>query len=130
LRDPIIIGDNFVILPDGRKSALDLAFQTFPELDDKFDVPNDDFREYVSFVYDRLATEMVRRWNEDLFHKRSCEFMDRLAESGDSLLEELLVICLLEKLAEDPEVVKDARACLGLKAAGFLRVVENEMFGR
>jgi hypothetical protein len=101
----------------------------FPELHDKFDDSNDDFRD-VTYVYDLLSTEMRQRWKDEQFRKRSCEFMDHLAESGDSLLEELLVICLLEKLAEDVEVAENARACLAARASGLLRVVEREMFGR
>jgi hypothetical protein len=130
LSETTIVGYNFVILPDGRKSALDLAFQTFPELDDRFDGPDDDFREYVTYVYDLLSNEMVRRWNDEPFRRRSCGFMDSLAESGDSLREELLVICLLETLAVNAEVAGQARTCLGAKAAGFLSAVEREMFGR
>jgi hypothetical protein len=130
LSQPIIVGENSVIVPDGRKSAVDLAFQTFPELEYKFDGPNDDFREYEYYVYDLLSNEMVRRWKDEPFHKRSCEFIDRLAESGDSVLEELLVICILETLAVDVEVATQSTACLGAKAAGFLRRVEREVFGR
>ena len=131
MRGPVTVGDNFTILPDARKGAVDLAFETFPELSDSFDIsPGDDLREGVTIVYDSLSAEMVRRWNEEPFRKRSCDFMDRLAESRDSLLEELLVICLLEKLAEDTTLAKQAKECLGAKAAAFLTGVEREMFGR
>jgi hypothetical protein len=130
LSETIIVGDTFIIVPDGRKSALDLAFQTFPELDAKFDDLDADLREEVFSVYDLLSNEMVRRWNDEPFRRRAGEFMNRLAESGDSLPEELLVICLLETLAVNAEVAGRAKTCLGAKAAGFLSVVEREMFGR
>jgi hypothetical protein len=128
--DNAIAGDNFTILPDGRKNALDLALNTFPELKDRFDGPDEEFAEDVYFVYDLLSSEMVRRWSDEPFRKRSCDFLDRLAESGDPLLEELLVVCLLEKVAEDSTISEQAKACVGEKAGGFLRRVEREMFGR
>ena len=87
--DNAIAGDNFTILPDGRKNALDLAFTKFPELKDKFDGPDDEFLEDVYYVYGLLATEMVSQWNDETFRKRCCQFLDGLAESGDSLLEDL-----------------------------------------
>ena len=128
--DNAIAGDNFTILPDGRKNALALAFTTFPELKDKFDGPDDEFLEDVYYAYGLLSTEIVGRWIDESFRKRCCQFMDGLAESGDSLLEELLVVCLLEKVAEDSTISERAKTCLGEKAGSSLRRVEREMFGR
>lgn len=128
--DNAIAGDNFTILPDGRKNALDLAFTKFPELKDKFDGPDDEFLEDVYYVYGLLATEMVSQWNDETFRKRCCQFLDGLAESGDSLLEDLLVVCLLERLAVDVAISEQAKTWLGEKAGGFLRRVDREMFGR
>jgi len=128
--DNTVAGDNFTILPDGRKKALELAFNKFPELKDKFDGPEDEFLKDVYFVYGVLATEMVSHWNDDKFRKRTCEFLNALAESGDSLLEELLVVCLLERLAVDAAISEQAKACLGEKSGRFLTRVEREVFGR
>ncbi len=130
MREPIITGDSFIVVPDGRKDALDLAFRTFPELNAKFDGLDADLSEEVFSVYDLLSNETVRRWDDERFRRRSCDFMDSLAESSDSLLEELLVICLLETLVVNAEVAGQARASLGAKAAGFLIGVERKMFGR
>lgn len=124
------VGKGFVIVPNGRKNALTVAFEAFPELKDKFDGPDDEFLNDVYFVYGLLSTKMIQRWHEDLFRKRSCKFMERLAESGDPFLEELLVVCLLEKLAEDVVLAGRAKKCIGLQAAAFLSAVEREMFGR
>src|SRR5438105_323187 len=108
-----IEGDNFTILPDGRKNALDLAFTTFPELKDKFDGPDDEFLDDVYYVYELLATEMVSYWSMETFRERSYRFLDGLAESGDSLLEDLLVVCILERLAVDAAISEQAKTCLG-----------------
>ena len=81
-------------------------------------------------MYDLLGAEMVMQWNDETFRKRSCQFMNDLAASGDSLLEELLIICVLESLAADATVSEQARKCLGEKACGFLIEVERKIFGR
>jgi hypothetical protein len=80
LREPIITGDSFIVVPDGRKDALDLAFRTFPELNAKFDGLDADLSEEVFSVYDLLSNETVRRWDDERFRRRSCDFMDSLAE--------------------------------------------------
>ncbi len=128
--DNTIAGDNFTILPDGRKNALKFAFTTFPELTEKFDGPDDEFLDHVYYVYELLATEMVNQWNNQTFRQRSCRFLNSLAESGDSVQEDLLVVCLLETLAVDAAVSETAKACLSEKAIGFLQIIEREMFGR
>lgn len=128
--DSAIAGDNFRILPDGRKNALDLAFATFPEIKDEFDSPEDEFLGDVYYVYGLRTTEIVSHWNDETLRKRSCRFLDGLAESGDSLLEDLLVVCILEAFALNPDISKKAKTCLGEKAGGFLLRVEREMFGR
>jgi hypothetical protein len=130
LREPVTVGDNFIILPDGRRKALDLAFEAFPELKEKFDNPDDEFLDDVFFIYGLLSTEMAQQWKDEAFRKRSCEFMDRLAESTDLLLEELLVVCLLEKLGEDAMLAAQAKKCLGAKASALLDGVERDTFGR
>jgi hypothetical protein len=117
-------------MPNGREIALSLALQTFPELEDRFEDPGDDFLSDVYYVYGLLATEIVNRWVDRQFRHRACMFIDRLANSGDSLLEELLVVGLLERLAEDAALATEAKACVSAKAAWYLSKVESEMFGR
>ena len=125
-----IKGYGFVILPDGRKNALELAFKTFPELKDEFDSLHDEFSEDVYYVYGLLATEMVSHWNDEMFRNRSYRFLDGLDESGDSFLENLLVVCLLERLAVDEAMSEQAKISLGERARELLSCVEREMFGR
>lgn len=119
-----------MIVPESRKDALNLVFRSFPELVARFDGPDDEFMGDLYYVYGLLASEIVSRWEENSFQTRSCEFMNHLADSGDLLLEELLVVCLLEKIAEDATLAKRARSCMGERAAAFFTKVEAQMFGR
>ena len=128
--DNEIEGSGFTILPDGHKHARDLAFTTFPELRDKFDGPQDEFLDDTYYVYDLLASEMLSQWTDETFRKRSGGFLDALANSGDSLLENLLVVCLLESLAANEGISSRVKIDLGEKAREVLSRVEREMFGR
>jgi hypothetical protein len=113
-----------------RREALNCAIEAFPELRERVDSPDDGFLANPYFVYGLLAGEISERWRDQPFWARACEFMDRLAESGEDVLEELLVAGLLETVAEDPALAAHARKSLGSKAVAFLRRVESEMFGR
>ena len=116
---------------DGRRrEALSLALRAFPELSERVDSPDDGLLVIPYFVYGLLAGEISERWRDESFWARACEFMDRLAESGDDVFEELLVVGLLENVAEDPVLADHARKSLGPKAVAFLRRVESDMFGR
>jgi hypothetical protein len=113
-----------------RREALNRALEAFPELRERVDSPDDGLLAIPYFVYGLLAGEISERWRDESFWARACKFMDRLAESGDDVFEELLVVGLLESVAEDPTLAEYARKSLGAKAVAFLRRVESELFGR
>ena len=64
------------------------------------------------------------------FFLPTCHFIDELANSCDDLLEELLVVDVLEGIAQDPQLAMKLRSKLGPKAGKFLECVEREFFGR
>jgi hypothetical protein len=113
-----------------RTDAVSCAVEAFPELRERADSPDDRLLAIPYFVYGLLADEISERWRDKAFWVRACEFMDRLAESGDDVFEEMLVVGLLENIADDPALAEHARESLGAKAVAFLSRVESEMFGR
>jgi hypothetical protein len=57
-------------------------------------------------------------------------FINELADSGDDLLEEVLVVDVLEGVAQDPELLEAIKPKMNSKAANWLKRVETEFFGR
>ncbi|MCZ2155129.1 MAG: hypothetical protein LC114_14725 [Bryobacterales bacterium] len=107
--------------------AVSLLVGRFPAL--KSTVDEDDLWTSPHIAYSLLATEVLERRTTSTL-AAVAEFIDELADSGDSLLEELLVIDVLEGIAQDPDVARLLRAKVSEKSAGFLDVVEREFFGR
>jgi hypothetical protein len=55
------------------------------------------------------------------------QFIDDLTNSGDDLLEQLLIVDVLEGIAQNPDLAKKFRTKISPKAVEFL---EREYFGR
>ena len=125
-------GDTFTMTDSERSGAeaVNRAIEAFPELRERVGSPDDEWLILPCYVYGLLAGEITERWRDDSFWARACDFIDSLAESGDDFFEEMLVVGLLENVAEDPALTEHARKYLGAKALALLRRVEREMFGR
>lgn len=109
--------------------AVALLVERFPILKERVDDPGDLF-EMPHVTYGLLATEVLDNSGDDVLLTTVAEFIDELANSGDSLLEELLVIDILEGLAQDPGIARRISARINPKAVEFLERVEREYFGR
>jgi hypothetical protein len=59
-----------------------------------------------------------------------CSFIDDLALSGQSILQELFVIEVLEILAQDPGFCRRLYPLIHSEAQDALRSVERNMYGR
>lgn len=108
--------------------AIALLVGRFPAL--QRTVHEDDLLESPHIAYGLLATEVLENSSDELLLNEAARFIDDLANSGDSLLEELLVIDVLEGIAQDPDVARTLKARINPKSTAFLERVEREFFGR
>lgn len=82
------------------------------------------------YAYERFAGEIHHRVNDETFMISVGEFINELADTNDPLLENVLWVTILEKIAEDPLVSTRTKGYLGLKAKEMLEEVEREFYGR
>lgn len=109
--------------------AVTLLVERFPTLEQRVDDPQDLF-ETPHVTYGLLATEALENVQDQHLFRALCRFIDELASSGDDLLEELLVINVLEGIAQDPDLAARVGSCVSPRALEFLTRVEREYFGR
>lgn len=112
-----------------KNTAVQLLIDRFPILKKRVDDENDLFETpHVSFGL--LASEVLNRQADSVFVGSTAQFINELAESGDELLEELLVIDVLEGIAQDPHLAERIRRMVSPVASEMLSRVEREFFGR
>jgi hypothetical protein len=109
--------------------AISLLIDRFPVLRQRVDDPGD-LLIGPHFAYSLLATEALDRHTDEAFLDSVVEFINDLATSGDSLLEEVLVVDILEGIAQDPNLSNRIKANMSPKALYWLERVETEYFGR
>jgi hypothetical protein len=105
-----------------------MLMQRFPQLSTLFGSPAEPGQPY--YAYERLGEEIQQHYSDRLFVQSAGRFIDELALSGDSLLENLLVVSVLEGLAVDPEAARTIRLHIGKEATKMLDEVERDFFGR
>lgn len=108
--------------------AVSLLVARFPALREIVDA--DGLSTSPHIAYGLLATEVLEKSADEALLDAVARFIDDLANSGDGLLEELLVIDVLEGIAQDPDVARRLKARINQKSASFLDSVEREFFGR
>jgi hypothetical protein len=109
--------------------AVTLLLNRFPAVRERVDQPDDLF-EMPHVTYGLLATDALENSDDVVLLDRVANFVDELANSGDELLEELLVVDVLEGIAQQPNVASGLRMRISPRAASFLEMVEREYFGR
>lgn len=109
--------------------AVLLLLRRFPILKERVDDPNELF-EMPHVTYGLLATEALENIHDESLFGHLCQFIDELANSGDELLEEFLVLDILEGIAQNPDLATKVRSQASPKAKQFLVRVEREFFGR
>ena len=82
------------------------------------------------FAYGLLATEVINRAGDGEFVREVCKFLNFMAASGDPILEEVLAVSVLERIADEPAVVNSVRQCLSKGTLAALDRIETEMFDR
>ena len=109
--------------------AVTLLINRFPAVRERVDQPDDLF-EMPHVTYGLLATDVLENSNDEVLLDRVAKFIDELANSGDELLEELLVIDVLEGIAQQPNVASRLKMRITPRAASLFERVEREYFGR
>jgi hypothetical protein len=109
------------------RDAVSLLVSRFPALRETVD--KDSLWTSPHIAYGLLATDLLEEGTTSSLNEVA-QFVDELASSGDSLLEELLIVDLLEGIAQDANLARRLRAKIGPKSATLLERVEREFFGR
>jgi hypothetical protein len=110
--------------------AIDLLVKHFPILLSRVDVKEDLAFAPPYFAYGLLATEVINRSEDREFVREVCKFLNFMAASGDPILEEVLAVSVLERIADESGVVINVRQCLDRGALAVLDCIETEIFGR
>lgn len=111
------------------REAIQLLVAKFPILAERSG-ESDYLTDSPHVMYNLLATEIHDNRGDLSLLNRVAEFIEDLANSNDDLLQELLVIDLLEGIAQDENLSRQLGAKLSSRSAALLSRVEKEYFGR
>jgi hypothetical protein len=112
------------------KEAIGLLTERFPVIKTRVEDPDDLSVAEPYYAYGLLATEILDGAHPTKFLESACGFVNELAESQDPLLEEVLVVSVLEKVAEDRSLSDRIKPYLRENARLLLDRVEKEFYGR
>jgi hypothetical protein len=112
------------------ETAVARLVDRFPEVLVRGDSPQDAFTVSPYLAYGLFAQEVVERKEDDDFLDHASDFMNELAESEDALSEEVLVVPVLERIAEDESLAAKLKRKLRTKAKSLMKKVEEGYFGR
>jgi hypothetical protein len=82
------------------------------------------------YAYERLAALLVARSDDTLFFEAFCDLVDEMAQTGDPLLQDILIVSVLERIAEDARVAARLKQHIGSAGRDMLEAVERDLFGR
>lgn len=114
----------------GPSEALRLLRERFPSLAPTFGNPDDPEPGEPYNSYELFADEVLRRRSDNTFLSTVYEFVSEMAASGDYTLEDLLIVTVLESLAQDREFASTLYPNINKKAQEALRAVERQTYGR
>jgi hypothetical protein len=127
---PPLEGPGFIILRSlNDAEAVDLLLETFPELLEN-ESRQDLLESGAYYVYERLGDRFRANSKDRMFLERVGAFVNRLEESRDTLLQNLLAVSLLENIAQDYRASDLLRGKLSPPARAVLEAVEADYFGR
>jgi len=120
----------FIILKSfSDAEAVDLLLETFPELLET--ESRQDLLESGAYsAYERLGDKFRENSATPEFLERVGAFANRLEESRDTLLRNLLAVSLLENIAQDYRASDLLKGKLSPPAHAVLEAVESDYFGR
>jgi hypothetical protein len=122
---------NFIVVRQmGPEKAVELLRSRFPDLAAEFSSPDNLEPHDPYHSYERFAEQVLLHRNETALIERAFKFVDELAESGHSLLQELLAVTVLESFAQDQKFADLLHDSVKEKARKALREVEERHYGR
>jgi len=120
----------FIILKSfNNAEAVDLLLDSFPQL-----LENESRQDLLEtgayYAYERLGDRFRESSTNLEFLEKVGAFVNRLEESHDTLLRNLLTLSLLENIAQDHRASDLLKSKLNLPARAVLEEVESDYFGR
>jgi hypothetical protein len=106
-----------------------LLLNRFPAMRDLV-CPDEYCFELPTIVYDSFAKVVIERSGDPGFMQSVVPFIDELAESKDPLINEVLISCLLEGIAENEQVARMISRSISPKSRSLLHEVEINFYGR
>ena len=117
----------------GAAGALKFLRDRFPEMAHLFTDPDKSGADLTGepyHSYGQFAYEVLRRQNDIQLLSSVYEFIDDLALSGQSILQEVFAVEVLEVLATDATFARSLYPHIHPEAQDALREVEEGFFGR
>ena len=106
-----------------------LLLDRFPDVRDLV-CPDEDCFELSTIVYDSFARIVIQRSDDPGFIQSVVLFIDELAQSKSSLVQEVLITCLLEGIAADEKVARMIERTMTPYSRSLLHEVETKIYGR
>ena len=110
--------------------AVSLLLEKFPMMLQLVESPDDLLIAAPFHAYESFASEIERKLHDKAFLDSAASFINELAESGDPLLENVVTVSVLERLASDPSIAAEIKRYIGTRARDWMKRIERELFGR
>ena len=106
-----------------------LLLDRFPNVRDLL-CPGEDCFDRSATVYDSFARVVIQGSDDPGFIQSVVLFIDELAENKSSLVQEVLITCLLEGIAADEQVARMMERTMTPHSRSLLHEVESKIYGR
>ncbi len=121
---------NFVIVPTMKeREVVGLLLDRFPDVRERV-CPEEYYFELPTVVYDSFATIVIERADDPRFIQSVAFFIDELAENKDRSLHEVLIVCVLEGIAQNEQVARMISRMISPRSRSLLHEVERSFYGR
>jgi hypothetical protein len=121
---------NFVLVRSmGDRELVGLLLNRFPDVRD-FLCPDEDCFDLPAVVYDSFARIVIQRSGDPRFIQSVVLFIDELAKNKNSLVQEVLITCLLEGIAADEKVARMIERTMTPHSRSLFHEVEVKIYGR
>ena len=121
---------NFVIVHTMTdREVVCLLLDRFPDVRDRV-CPEEYYFELPTVVYDTFATIVLERADDPEFIQSVVLFINELAESKDRSLKEVLIVCVLEGIAQNERVARMISRMISPQSRSLLHKVERDFYGR
>ena len=121
---------NFVIVPTLTESeVVDLLLNRFPDVRDRV-CPEEYYFELPTVVYDSFAAIVLEGVDDARFIQSVAFFIDELAENKDRSVQEVLIVCVLEGIAQNEQVARMISRMISPRSRSLLHQVERDFYHR